>query len=108
MTDYLGDTTNDQEQMMTATNGNGSFAGKVAFVTGAGSGMGRTTALAFARQGAAVVVADISDQGNQETTHMITELGGRAVAVHCDVTRSEDVQAALNQAVDAFGVRQHP
>ena len=88
---------------MTATNENGSFAGKVAFVTGAGSGMGRTTALAFAREGASVVLADLSDQGNQETARMIEELGGRALAVRCDVTRSEDVQAVLNQAVGAFG-----
>ena len=88
---------------MTATTENGSFAGKIAFVTGAGSGMGRTTALAFAREGASVVLADVSDQGNQETAWMIKELGGRALAVGCDVTRSEDVQAALNQAVGAFG-----
>ena len=88
---------------MTAPDENGSFASKVAFVTGAGSGMGRTTALAFAREGAAVVAADISDQGNQETARMITELGGRALTVRCDVTRSEDVQAALNHAIDAFG-----
>ena len=88
---------------MTATNENGSFAGKIAFVTGAGSGMGRTTALAFAREGASVVLADVSDQGNQETARMIKELDGRALAVGCDVTQSEDVQAALNQAVGAFG-----
>ena len=88
---------------MTATNENGSFAGKVAFVTGAGSGMGRTTALAFAREGASVVLADVSDEGNKETARMIEELGGRALTVRCDVTRSQDVQAALNQAVDAFG-----
>ena len=88
---------------MTATNENGIFAGKVAFVTGAGSGMGRTTALAFAREGASVVLADVSDHGNQDTARMIEELGGRALAVRCDVTRSEDVRAALNQAVDAFG-----
>ncbi len=87
----------------TATNENGSFAGKVVFVTGAGSGMGRTTALAFARKGASVVLADVSDQGNQETARMIEELGRRSLAVRCDVTRSEDVQAALNQAVGAFG-----
>jgi len=87
----------------TATNENGSFAGKVVFVTGAGSGIGRTTALAFAREGASVVLADVSDQSNQETARMIEELGRRSLAVRCDVTRSEDVQAALNQAVGAFG-----
>ena len=58
-----------------------SFAGKVAFVTGAANGIGRATALAFAREGANVVVADISEQGNQETARMIEELGGRALAV---------------------------
>src|SRR5215208_3334934 len=88
---------------MTTTNENGNLAGKLALVTGAGSGMGRTTALALAREGAALVVADISDEGNQETARMITELGVGAVAVRCDVTRSADVQAALNQAVDTFG-----
>jgi NAD(P)-dependent dehydrogenase (short-subunit alcohol dehydrogenase family) len=81
----------------------GSFAGKVAFVTGAASGIGRATALAFAREGAAVVVADISDEGNQETAGMIEDLGGRVRAVRCDVTRSEDVRAGLDQAVSTFG-----
>ena len=81
----------------------GSFAGKVAFVTGAANGIGREAALAFAREGASVVVADVSDQGNQETARMIEELGGRALAVRCDVTRAEDVQAALDRAVQAFG-----
>jgi NAD(P)-dependent dehydrogenase (short-subunit alcohol dehydrogenase family) len=88
---------------MTATNETGRFAGKVAFVTGAGSGMGRTTALAFAREGASVVLADVSDQGNQQTARMIEEFGGRPLAVRCHVTQSEHAQAALNQAVGAFG-----
>ncbi len=61
-----------------ATNENGSLAGKVAFVTGAGTGIGRATALAFAREGADVVVADASEQGNQETARMIEESGGRS------------------------------
>jgi NADP-dependent 3-hydroxy acid dehydrogenase YdfG len=94
---------NGEEQMMAATNQIGSFAGKVAFVTGAGSGIGRTTALAFASEGASVVVADVSEQGNQETAHMIEDLGGRALAVRCDVTQSEEVKAALDQGVNAFG-----
>lgn len=88
---------------MTAATNNGSFAGKVAFVTGAASGIGRAAALAFAGEGASVVVADVSDPGNQETVRMIEELGGRALAVRCDVTRSEHVKAALNKAVEAFG-----
>src|SRR5215208_6369812 len=86
-----------------AANQNGSYAGKVAFVTGAGNGIGRAAALAFAREGASVVVADISEQGNQETARMVEGLGGRALAVRCDVTRAEDVKAALNQAIEAFG-----
>ena len=86
-----------------ATNENESFAGKVAFVTGAGTGMGRAAALAFAREGANVVVADVSEQDNRETVRMIEEAGGRTLAVACDVRRSEDVKAALDGTVEAFG-----
>ena len=86
-----------------AANQNGSYAGKVAFVTGAGSGIGRATALAFAREGASVVATDASDQGNQEMVRMIEELGGRTLALRCDVTRSEDVKAALDRTVETFG-----
>jgi NAD(P)-dependent dehydrogenase (short-subunit alcohol dehydrogenase family) len=84
-------------------NENGRFAGKVAFVTGAANGIGRATALAFARDGASVVVADISERGNQETARMIEELGGRALAVKCDVSRNNDVNAALEKTVETFG-----
>lgn len=59
------------------TNETGSFAGKVAFVTGAANGIGRAAALAFAREGASVVVTDVSEQGNQETARLIEEQGGR-------------------------------
>jgi NAD(P)-dependent dehydrogenase (short-subunit alcohol dehydrogenase family) len=82
---------------------NESYTGKVAFVTGAANGIGRATALAFAREGANVVVADVSEEGNQETSRMIEELGGRALAVRCDVSRAEDVKAALDKALDVFG-----
>ena len=85
------------------TNRNGSFAGKVAFVTGAASGIGRAAALAFAREGASVVAADVSEHNNQETARLIEEQGARAVAVRCDVTRAEDVKAALAKTVEAFG-----
>jgi NAD(P)-dependent dehydrogenase (short-subunit alcohol dehydrogenase family) len=77
--------------------------GKVAFVTGAANGIGRAAALAFAREGANVVVADVSEQGNHETARMIEQAGGRVLAVRCDVSRDEDVKAALDRAVEAFG-----
>ncbi|MDQ3829254.1 MAG: SDR family oxidoreductase, partial [Candidatus Tectomicrobia bacterium] len=86
-----------------ATNRNGNFAGKVAFVTGAASGIGRAAALAFAREGASVVAADVSEQGNQETVRLIEAQGGRAVAVRCDVTQAAGVKAALDKTVEAFG-----
>lgn len=56
-------------------NDNASFAGKVAFVTGAANGIGRAAALAFAGEGVSVVVADLSEQGNQGTARMIEETG---------------------------------
>ncbi len=86
-----------------ATNEPGSYTGKVAFVTGTGSGIGRATALAFAREGANVVGADISEQGNQETVRMIEAAGGRMLAVTCDVRRTEDVKHALYRTIETFG-----
>jgi NAD(P)-dependent dehydrogenase (short-subunit alcohol dehydrogenase family) len=87
---------------MTA-NQHGSFTGKVAFVTGAANGIGRATALAFAREGASVVVADVSEQDNQETARLIEGAGGRALAIRCDVTRVVDVKAALDKTIETFG-----
>lgn len=85
------------------TNEKNFYKGKVAFVTGAGSGIGRATALAFAREGASVTVADISEEGSRETARLIEEQGGRALSVTCDVTRSQDIKAALDKTIDAFG-----
>ena len=84
------------------TNGN-LFEGKVAFVTGGASGIGRAAALAFARQGASVVVADVSDQGNQETARLIEDEGGRALAVRCDVTVKTEVERLVASALERFG-----
>jgi NAD(P)-dependent dehydrogenase (short-subunit alcohol dehydrogenase family) len=82
---------------------NRSFVGKVAFVTGGGTGIGRAAALAFAREGANVVVADVSEEGNQETARMIEGAGTQALALRCDVARAEEVKAALDKTADAFG-----
>ena len=82
---------------------NETLTGKVAFVTGAGGGIGRATAMAFAREGASVVVADVSEKDNQRTARMIEEQGGRALVVRCDVTRAEDVKTALDKTIEAFG-----
>lgn len=79
------------------------FDGKVAFVTGAGTGIGRATALAFARAGASVVATGLSERDVQGTTQLIDELGGRALALKCDVTRTEDVQRALGKTIESFG-----
>src|SRR4051812_42150319 len=82
---------------------NGTHTGKVAFVTGAGGGIGRAAALAFAREGASVVVADVSEKNNQETASLIGESGGRALAVQCDVRRAENIKAALDKTIETFG-----
>src|SRR5947209_16276382 len=85
------------------TNQNGNYTGKVVFVTGAGSGIGRATALAFAREGAGVAVTDVSEQSCKETARMIEEAGGRTLAVTCDVRRTEDVKRALDKTIETFG-----
>ena len=85
------------------TNQTQRFTGKVAFVTGATSGIGRATAIAFGQEGASVVVADIAEQGVQETARLVEETGSRALAVVCDVSKADEVKAAVDQAVAAFG-----
>src|SRR3982751_2671035 len=79
------------------------FEGKVAFVTGGGSGIGRAAALAFARAGASVAVVDIGEQANQETARLIEQEGSRALAVRCDVTKADDVKAAVEKTRETFG-----
>ena len=81
----------------------GRFDGKVAFVTGGGSGIGRATALRFAREGADVVVVGLVDDDNRQTVHQIEAAGGRGLAITCDVTDSDAVADALRQTVDTSG-----
>ncbi len=79
------------------------FSGKVALVTGAGGGIGRATALAFAKAGASVVVSDIAPKGGEETVAMIAASGGDSLFVQCDVADSGSVKALVAAAVSRFG-----
>jgi NAD(P)-dependent dehydrogenase (short-subunit alcohol dehydrogenase family) len=83
--------------------GNHRFLGKVAFVTGAASGIGRATALAFAREGAKVALMDLPGTGLDEVLRQIADEGGTAIAVECDVTDSAQVLRAVDQTVAEYG-----
>ncbi|MGZ3409893.1 MAG: glucose 1-dehydrogenase [Xanthobacteraceae bacterium] len=79
------------------------FEGKVAFVTGAGSGIGRATALGFAEGKAKVAVIDISEAEGRDTVAAITKTGGRAEFFKCDVADAKQVKAAVAATVAKFG-----
>jgi len=79
------------------------LSGRVAFVTGGGSGIGRETALAFAAAGASVTVADVTRDAGEETAALIAGSGGTAQFVPCDVTDSGAVQAAIGATLSRFG-----
>jgi len=78
------------------------LSGRVAFVTGGGSGIGRETALAFAAAGASVTVADIAREAGEETVALIAAQGGTAQFVPCDVTDSPSVQAAIGATLSHY------
>ena len=81
----------------------GRVEGKVALVTGGASGIGRATALTFAREGAKLVVADMNADGGHQTVHMITENGGEATFVQVDVTSASAVEAMIAKTVETYG-----
>src|SRR5437762_12829963 len=81
----------------------GTLNGKVALVTGGASGIGRATALTFAREGAKLVIADMNEEGGQQTVHMITENGGEATFVRTDVSKAAAVAAMISTTVETYG-----
>lgn len=81
----------------------GRLEGKVALITGGGSGISAATALLFAKEGAKVAIADVQEDKGAETVSRINDSGGEAIFIRCDVSRAEDVKNALEKTVNAFG-----
>jgi 3-oxoacyl-[acyl-carrier protein] reductase len=79
------------------------FQGKTILITGAASGIGRATALIFAREGANVVCADINEQGVQQTAHEVNKIGSQALALTIDVSKRAAVNDMVQLALDGFG-----
>lgn len=82
---------------------NSQFSGKIALVTGGASGLGRESALLLAKEGARVMVSDISQTEGEETVAMISAAGGEANFVKADVTIAAEVEAMVNQTIEQFG-----
>jgi NAD(P)-dependent dehydrogenase (short-subunit alcohol dehydrogenase family) len=81
----------------------GRVAGKVALVTGGGSGIGRASTLALAREGAKIVISDIAVTGGEETVRMVKAAGGEATFVRAEVSKPADVEALVNKVTEIYG-----
>lgn len=81
----------------------GIVSGKNAMVTGAGGGIGRATARKFSAEGANVVVSDINSTGGEETVQLIKADGGKAIFIQADCSKSDDIDALINGAVEEYG-----
>ena len=79
------------------------FSDKVAFVTGAASGIGRATAVAFATEGARVAILDLTEDALAETADAVRNAGTQVLVIACDVSKPEQVEAAIGQVVETFG-----
>lgn len=79
------------------------FEGKVALLTGAGSGIGRATALAFNKEGAKIVITDISAEGGEQTLEMIKKAGGNAIFIETDVSKANEVEASVKKTIETYG-----
>ncbi|PIR27131.1 short-chain dehydrogenase, partial [Candidatus Berkelbacteria bacterium CG11_big_fil_rev_8_21_14_0_20_42_15] len=77
--------------------------GKVAIITGAGSGIGKASAKLFAKEGAKVVVADWSEEGGRQTVEEIKSAGGEAIFIKTDVSKAADIDAMVLKCLEAFG-----
>src|ERR1700746_2894542 len=81
----------------------GILDGKVALITGAGSGIGQATSRIFAREGAKLVLADVVEEGGNRTLKLVQDLGAQAIFVRCDVAKMGDVEGAVAKAVQEYG-----
>jgi NAD(P)-dependent dehydrogenase (short-subunit alcohol dehydrogenase family) len=81
----------------------GQLTNNVALVTGGASGIGRATALTFAREGAKLIIADMNEEGGHQTVHMIIENGGEATFVRVNVSNATEVEAMISKAVETYG-----